>query len=306
MEGKIAYHTGNVSNSARTRIGTVNLCRDLSLINRKNHEQTTRKGVPLVYHCKVTAFKDTYSADSDRIDQMTFLTVPQNWVYRNASVQLHKAREAMYKKNGVRKSERGRYSKTVRYQWDGSGSYVAPYNPEPVGLTAYSGAELGSWDETDLVMSDGDTVNISLWTDTSLQDQDAALPASTVGLTQGYLYSRPLITDDDDGSEALPAKFSMIRDMFNVGGSTQDEVRDLADTEADSPPYDADDLEGTFTQLVEQGRTLTGQGTAARDVIYIDVPFGMMAVYGESINAAATDQSWQFNVEVLSVSEMQG
>jgi hypothetical protein len=154
-------------------------------------------------------------------------------------------------------------------------------------------------------MSDGDTVNISVWTDTTLQDQDAALPVGTTGLTQGYLYSRAVITDDDDGSEALPGKFSMIKDLFNVGGSTQDEVRDLADTEQDSPPYDADDLEGTFTQPVLQGRTLTGQQAAYRDVTYIDVPFGMLDVYAISINGS-TAQQWDFDIEVLSVSEMQG
>ena len=303
MEGKISYTTPEIG-TTQAAVGAINLCRDLSLINRKNHEMTTRKGVPLVYHCKVTQYKDPHANDADRQDEMRFWTVPQNWVYRNASVQLHKAREAMYKKNGVRKSERGRYSKTIRYEWDGSGSYLAPYKPEEAA--AMSGAELGSWDETDLIMSDGDTVNISLWTDTSLQDQDAALPVGTTGLAQGYLYSRALIREDDDGSEALPAKFSMIKDLFNTVPATESApVRDLADTEADNPPYDADDLEGTFTQLVEQGRTLTGQQAAYRDVVYIDVPFGMLYAVAQSHNGSSAQQ-WDFQIEVLSVSEMQG
>jgi hypothetical protein len=308
MEGKISYVTPNIG-TARTAVGRINLCRDLSLINRKNHEQTTRKGVPLVYHCKVTTYKDAFSSDADRQDEMQFFTVPQNWVFRNASVQLHKAREAMYKKNGVRKSERGRYSKTIRYLWDQTESFLAPYNMHELtsgAPTQYAGAELGTWDCSDLIMSDGDTVNVSLWTDTTLQDQDAALPAGVVGLTQGYLYSRAVITDDDDGSEALPAKFSMIKDLFNTTtGAESSKVRDLADTEQDSPPYDADDLEGTFTQPVLQGRTLTGQQAAYRDVAYIDVPFGMIDVFATSINGSA-DQTWDFDIEVLSVSEMQG
>ena len=64
---KILYQTGALSNDTYTLLtsggvsGDLNLPKDLSLLNRRGYASTTRKGVPLVYKCKV----DFYLHDED-------------------------------------------------------------------------------------------------------------------------------------------------------------------------------------------------------------------------------------------------
>ena len=84
MEGTLNYKTASIGTNT-TVAGTVNLCRDLSLVNRKNHEHTTRKGVPLVYHTKITVYRSSQT-DTDEEQKLFFYCTPKNWVYRNAAV----------------------------------------------------------------------------------------------------------------------------------------------------------------------------------------------------------------------------
>lgn len=96
---KILYQTGALSNDTYTLLtsggvsGDLNLPKDLSLMNRRGYASTTRKGVPLVYQCKV----DFYLHDEDGQGPSTALNADlqatlkidgcqNNWVMRNAAV----------------------------------------------------------------------------------------------------------------------------------------------------------------------------------------------------------------------------
>lgn len=314
MEKTLNYKA-TIGTSATTP-GAINLCRDLSLTNRKNHEHTTRKGVPLVYHCKITAYR-TASTDADETQVLKFLTVPSNWVYRNASVKLHYAREAMMKKNGITKSERGRYDHTIRYGWkstdtsEGSASgWLAPIDKDNNDL------DMGTWDTTELVLSDGGSVLPSLWTASGDPLEDTHSPSAEAHpLAAMYLQSRNLIREDDsdltniegDGAEdEFPAEFSIIRDLFNTYSPSSDELRESVDTSQDNPPYDADDISSTasFIEPIITARTMTGLQSTFKDVCYVDVPFGIMDVIGVINDGSQRNLQW--TVEVLGTSEMQG
>ena len=303
MEGKLLYKLGTYGTNV-TSLGTLNIPKDLSLINRKGHAHTNDKGVPLVYHVKCTMYTPVYSVDGDRRDIMRVFGVPQNWVYRNASVKLHAAREKMYKKNGIKKSQRGRYSNTIRYQWDQAENWLIPLQADT--LTAYSGGELGTWDTTHLVLSNGTTVDANLWQReaVSLTDEEAGL--GEVPLAVGYLASRQVIREDNQDSDTTPTKFNMLNDLFDIGDSSDNSaVRDLAQGEQDNPPYDADALQGTFTEPVEIGRGVCSQSTMGMVEFYMDIPFGMAAITAQSRNGTTTTDL-EIAIEVLGVSEMQG
>lgn len=303
MEGKLLYNAASYGTN-ETDIGTHNLCRDLSIINRKNHTMTNNKGIPLVYHCKVTVWKPGYASDTDRVDELKFLGVPQNWVYRNAAVKLHQAREHMFKKNGVKKSERGRYSKTIRYTWDQADTWIAPYSSQKG--SEYSGDELGTWDSTTLELSTGAGVNVTLWQRdaVALGDEEAGLTA--VPLAVAYMNSRQTIREDDQDSTTSPKQYSMIKDLFATGESDDtNDVIALARDEQDNPPYDADDLQGPHYQTVELGRAQLGQNGVNMAEIYIDVPFGLCEARAQARQGQTTTGLF-YAIEVLGVSEMQG
>ena len=128
---KILYQTGALSNDTYTILtsgsvsGALNLPKDLSILNRRGYASTTRKGVPLVYKCKV----DFYLHDEDGQGPSTAITsdmqavlkidgCQNNWVMRNAAVKAHAGREAMLKHAGVTKSMRGAYAHEIRYNYD--------------------------------------------------------------------------------------------------------------------------------------------------------------------------------------------
>jgi hypothetical protein len=318
MEGILNYKTPSIGTSA-TSAGAVNLCRDLSLINRKNHEHTTRKGVPLVYHTKVTVYR-TGSTDVDETQELRFRCVPKNWVYRNAAVKLHAAREAMMKKNGITKKERGRYDHTIRYGWDNTdsseGASSGWLSPCDENYDAFSSDKLGTWDTTELHLSNGSEIRPTLWGGIAdgLEDTHVAA-AGNRSLALMYLQSRQLIRQDDgddtdiegDGAESeFPAEFSVIRDLFNVAIDSSDEVRESVATSQDNPPYDTDDISTTasFVEIIEVGKSQCGLQSFVKDTLYLDVPFGIMDIKGIVNQGSA--RAIKLQIEVLGVSEMQG
>ena len=316
MEGKMKYKTGNIS-SSNALVGVLNIPRDQANVNRKNCHHTTKKGVPLVYHTKITVYRAN-STDTDELQILKFYTVPQNWVYRNAAVKLHAAREFMFKKNNVSKSERGRYAHTIRYAFDGTDTSDG-YSDNWISMVDKDGSAMnyGTWDTTELILNSGIEVRPSLWNGIADQLEDTELNAGNHSLATMYLQSRRLIREDDqdmtnlegDGAESeFPAQFSIINDLFTHYSPQQDEVREVADDEQDNPPYDADDLtnDAPFIGLIEAGKTMTGLTSMIKDVIYVDIPFGLCRVDGIVQNISSGTRALDFQVEVLGVSEMQG
>ena len=200
---------------------------------------------------------------------MKFYTVPQNWVYRNAAVKLHYAREAMYRNNGVTKADRGRYDHTIRYGWgdtdssDGTVSHwLAPVDKDGNDM------DLGTWDTTELFMETGTQIQPVLWggLDDNLEDTSDA--AGNRSLASMYLQSRNLIREDDsddtnlegDGAEdEFPGEHSIIRALFRGYEPAYDEVIESAQSSQDHPPYDADDISETasFIEPILQAKTVT-------------------------------------------------
>lgn len=316
MEGTLNYKTASIGTST-TAAGTVNLCRDLSLVNRKNHEHTTRKGVPLVYHTKITVYRSSQT-DTDEEQKLFFYCTPKNWVYRNAAVKLHHAREAMMRNNSVTKKDRGRYDHTIRYGWDntdtsdGADGWLDPVDHEG---NAYV---LGSWDTTEVFTGTGLEIRPVLWGGASDNLEDTTSPAAgNYSLASMYLQSRNLIRTDDsddtdlegDGAEdEFPGEHSIIRQLFGGYEPAQDEVIESVQTSQDNPPYDADDLttDASFIAPIEQARTVTGLQSLLKDVVYIDVPFGILDISGILKNVSGVTRVLDFQIEVLGASEMQG
>ena len=145
------YNTGNISSVAWTTGMAINLPKDLAAINRHNVEHTTSKGVPLVYRCAITIMANPQAQTNNRlfVEDVNLIQIaeinhaPNTWVTRNAFVKAHAARENMFKLQGVKKSERGAYSRTIRPTWDASpNTFLVPQKGPTAGAVDVVG---GTW-----------------------------------------------------------------------------------------------------------------------------------------------------------------
>jgi len=229
------------------------------------------------------------------VQVLSVATVPQTWVARNAGVKMHAARENMFKQQGIRKKERGSYSKTIRYTWDANpDTYLTP----KTGIGTLTDYNMGTWDFTALKQDDGSLTHIQLM--------------SADGLLSMYLDSRKQISADsnsDSDSTNQPSDDSLIRKLLSptLGVSSQDDdVTALARDEQDNPPYQLNN-DGDAISEIESARLFIGPEAALTASAVVDVPYGIMSF--EAINAykdggANLTTPFTIRVEVLGIYEM--
>lgn len=311
MEGNLYYDLeGWTSEASATeqRNYYFNLARDLSLANRKEMTQCTTKGVPLVYHCRVTIVRP-YGDEEDVILTSKGHTAQQNWVTRNAAVKTHFAREAMYKNAGVKKSERGRYDKTLKLNYNQETQTWAL--PEFSDQSAFYGLSGSDWDPSTIAIDDDAALVPTLFG--PIVNEESAVNATTFNIQNAYLASRrkPQVDDLDAGEDV--AASSILRQMFTVDDERDDEIQALTQVVGDSTPYDSDSVQGTFTSESVAAYGAVGTYAAPQITFDVDVPFGLMfwelrkkTIDGANTASAGMKDAVPFHVEVLGISEMQG
>ncbi len=309
MEGRLTYSdTGFSSHNAENQATSsiyLNLPRDLALANRKNFAMTSKKGVPLVYHCKFTVLRPA-TDDTDVILYQAVGTAQKNWVTRNASVKLHYARERMFKNAGVRRSERGRYDSTIRLVYDSATqSWAVPLFTDDSSVFTVSGSE---WDHTKIAIDEDDSLVPALFG--PVANEAASVSATTFNIQNAYLNSRRKVELDDLTSGESSAEHSIIRSMFNVEDTVDDELSEIADDNQDQPPYDSDAAAGTFTSVAYAALIQMGNISAPMVTYYVDIPFGIcqLDTAKQTVDDSNGDMSGNvvITVEVLGHSEMEG
>ncbi len=319
-QGKIQYQTGALSNDAYTQLasggvsGDLNLPKDLSLLNRRGYASTTKKGVPLVFRCKV----DFHLQDEDGVGVSAAVGTDftgtlkldgcqNNWVMKNAAVKFHAAREAMFKRAGVKKRERGSWAHEVRYNYDSSGdTWLVPIDGDGDAFTG------GTWDVSAFSTQDDDNFTLRLvGTGT---DSEAASAVSTLTIGHSYLASRAQVPSDSNlEASATPSDYSYLNDLLDDSEmpiANKDDIRDFAQHGQDNPPYDeftAADTDHDITEPVELGRAVAGLGNTFGSML-VDIPFGICRARATVHDAAdtAVNPSGLMVVEVLDIYPMQG
>lgn len=317
---KLLYQTGALSNDTYTLLtsggvsGVLNLPKDLSILNRRGYASTTRKGVPLVFQCKV----DFYLHDEDGQGPSTALGsdlqatlkidgCQNNWVMRNAAVKFHAAREMMHKKAGVKKAHLGAYAHEIRYNYDGaSDTLLVPIDGDGDAFTG------GTWDQT-VLRTESDTSGFQLKIVGAGTDETSSSTATAVHIGHSYLASRAQVPADSNlESSESPAQLSFLNELLRPIGSTssaQDSVITDVQGQGDNPPYenDIDYSASDITEPVELGRAIAGFGNAYGSTI-VEIPFGIASMRATVFDAADTNvtPSGLVCVEVLDIYEMQG
>lgn len=306
MEGKLSYVEAGFDATSATSDQTVsyhNLARDLSALNRKNFEMTNRKGVPLVYHCKLTLYRNVTTDRVSHLNHAVVVTAPQNWVFRNGAVKLHAGREKMFRNAGIKKSDRGRYDKTIRYVWSAHNqTWQLPVFSD--GNTTFT--DIGEWDPSVIAIDTDTDMKVALFG--TVMDETSAVAGTSFNMPNAYLNSRRKIDLDDLPAAHGAADHSLVRSMFNVEDTADDELQVIADDNQDLPPYDQDAAAGSFTSAVSSEFAVTGSMGAPKDIIHFDCPFGICAIQmaksADSLGNLSADVFYQ--IEVLGISEMQG
>ena len=313
------YQTGALSNDTYTLLtsggvsGDLNLPKDLSLLNRRGYASTTRKGVPLVYQCKV----DFYLHDEDGQGPSTALNADlqatlkidgcqNNWTMRNAAVKWHAAREEMFKKAGVKKGLRGAYAHEIRYNYDSNAdTWLVPIDGDGDPFTG------GTWDATEIVTEDDINIALKLVGQAVTEDSDVNTTAQQIGYS--YLASRANLREDTNDEVEDIGLRSLLQSMLapgQIADGVRDDISANVENEQDQVPYDhftVSEVDHDITEPVELGRAIAGFGNAYGSTI-VEIPFGLAKMRATVFDAADTNvtPSGLVCVEVLDIYEMQG
>jgi len=305
MEGNLVYATTDFDQASGLTDASesyVNIPRDLSMTNRKGFAMTSSKGVPLVYHCRVTFFRPPSATNID-----TYIAVggaQSNWVTRNASVKLHHAREAMYRNAGIKKSDRSRYDKTLRLNYNAaSQTWLLPGMVDSSGAYDTTGAD---WDPSKIAIDDDISLIPTLFGGNT--NEESTVSAATFNIQNAYLASRRKVAIEDVSDAEDVAARSILRQMFEDDPDRQDEIAAIAHEVGDEPPYNSDAVAGTYTSVSTLGIGVLGNLSAVSYTMDIDVPFGLFYVLMNktSLSGNLVVKQVPFHVQVLGISEMQG
>ncbi len=119
----------------------LNIAKDLSALNSKNEEITTRDGHVFGYLCNFTVIGGS----------ATLSTAPNTWKMRNAFRKFHAYRNIMFDNAGVEGDEMGRYGKTIRPYLDVA--HTTSTELVPIRWNSVAGSEavvMGTWSYSEL------------------------------------------------------------------------------------------------------------------------------------------------------------
>jgi hypothetical protein len=230
----------------------VNLCRDLSWLNSKNHEHTDRDGHVVGYICNVKIHSDTTQG-------IGFWSAPNSWKMRNSFRKWHAYRNLMFTEAGVTESEKGRYGKTIRPYLD-AGMKSSSNLKEPVGwdISGVPPAQTQEWSYTQIAAAPGfdqaavgtegaaavDVYDLNI-TGINQVSSTTALGTeyySAVGMIHSYNQDRQEVVTPTLDSETIEGHNNPLALLRQGGAVSGGEVMDIVqDQELEAPPYDITD-----------------------------------------------------------------
>lgn len=310
---KLIYDIAGIDDASMTSSGHLCLPKDLSIVNRRGYASTTRKGVPLVFRCKVDFYLQddlgqgpSTAYDADMQATMKLVGAQNNWVMKNAAVKFHAAYHKSLRKAGVKKSHLGAYAHEIRYGFDAhDDTFLAPIDGDGAAFTG------GTWDLTD-IFTESDSSGFKLKLIGQHLDEEGGNTATAVHIGQSYLASRSHVPLDSNlESSESPQKFSILNELLRDGqtSAVDDNIIVEMRDQGDNPPYevDPDNANSDITESIELGRAIAGMGNGYGSML-VDIPFGLCDIRTSVQQAASStlEPNGLMCVEVLDIFEMQG
>ena len=283
MEGQLHYQV-----AANTTTAFINLNKDLSIVNSKNIEHTTRDGHVKGYMCNIA-----FVGEANQLYGM--VTAPNTWKMRNAFRKFHAYRELMFANAGVSKEERGRYGHTIRPYLNGAHYDAANGITSNKVLPPFS--DLGAYDqgewthsrfatvplyeesakmgESTLFVADDWPVTILDQNDVELAEDNTSGVYKTVGMIHSYNLDRQDVVTPTTTGETIQGPQNPLAALIASGNQAAGEILDITtEQELERPPYDekdgGDSVEGIRANICKVPTTLGIVRTS------IFVPAGIM------------------------------
>ncbi len=282
MESQLHYGSlGNLATGTRY----LNIARDLSRLNSKNEEITSRDGHVFGYMCEFTLNGGS----------IALYRASNSWKMRNSFRKFHAYRDMMFDNAGVEGDEMGRYGKTMRPYLDIG--HIGGTELIPQTYTS-AGSDLlldgGEWTYTQLattpIFGQGPRPSTTLepWADAFpihiCEENGEEVPPSdeasgtynSVGMIHSYNLDRMEIVTPGT-ADALASPTNPLAALRASGNQATGEVLDIAiDQELELPPYDQAD-NGDSIQTVNGGFvTATSEFATVRFTAF--VPAGLARV----------------------------
>jgi hypothetical protein len=271
MEGQLYYP---VTASTATTKAYVNLNRDLSALNSKNMEHTTRDGHVKGYMCNIALV-----GSSDQL--FGFVTAPNTWKMRNSFRKFHAYRNLMFANAGVSKEERGRYGHTIRPYLNGGHFDAATGASSNKVLTPSSNSgsyDMGEWThslfasvplyeqgakmgESTLYVADEWPVTILDQNSVEIAEDKTSGNFKTVGMIHSYNLDRQDVVTPTTAGETIQGPENPLAALIASGNQAAGEILDITEQqELERPPYDeadgGDSVEGIRAQVAKVPTTL--------------------------------------------------
>lgn len=296
MLGRLVYRNMNAGASGRA-FG--NICRDLSIVNGKNYEHTTRDGHVKGYFVNYTVI----AADSQVLNIHTAMN---SWHMRNSFRKFHAYRHMMFENAGVTKGELGRYGHTIRPYLNNNHRLEEESSGDifTVGLgDDGSPATGGEWTYTkmsstplytagssapqmkDSVLRVADDYPLLICGDNvaGTQEDETSGQFAAVAMINSYNLDRQdVITATTDG-ETIQGPKNPLAALRSSGNQAAGEILEITnDLEKEKPPYDlTDDGDSTKTIVADFCKTPTTLGVVRGSMF---VPAGLFEIF-QSLNS---------------------
>ena len=284
----------------------INLARDLSWMNSRNHEHTDRDGHVVGYLCNIKVHGTVSNT-------LTVGIAPNTWKMRNAFRKWHAYRNLMFTEAGVTESEKGRYGKTIRPFLDQSMKSGTIKDPVGWDLTKQS----QEWSYTQIAAAPGFGTGATGTNSEDIVDfyelnicgvNQVSSTASTTGaqyyssvvMIHSYNQDRQEVVTPTVDSETIEGQNNPLALLRQGGSVSGGEVMDIVeDQELEKPPYDITD-NGWSTQLAISDITQVNPGYDGNNSIPVlrtmtcFVPAGLIA-----LSASAADSGASLLIEVI-------
>ena len=304
----------------------IDLSSAMTVINRRQFHQFTRKGTPLCYEVTIAEI----ITNGDDISEV--LTAPNNWTTRNACVKMSAAWKKQLKDAGIKLSDLSKYGRRLRIAFDSGMSLASTGglldNFEPYGynvsenageprMETYvtpAGTTVGyrtAAEFTRVTIPDeagGDSVEMNL----CLLGKSGSVGANNYfGVLDQYLGSRGGVIDEPASGQQLPDDDNLLQRMFSSAQPSTDEIIESVEDYQEFRPYPDGELDATSTPptsstlcelahiggFIQGPRSRADGSPGAATSVHLKCPLGMIKLLGNANKS-------EFMVTVHAIYEM--
>ncbi len=293
----------------------IDLSSAMTAVNRNQHHQFTRKGVPLCYEVTIEPFVANTAGGLVQV-----ITANNNWTVRNACVKTSAAWKKQLKDAGIRMKDLSKYGRRLRIPLDAgmsaSGTGALSDDLVPYGISAVDGSKLdvfeqyttpagdnvtysGSAEFTRFTIPDeagGDSVEMNL---ALLGFSQSVVGNNYFGVVDEYLGSRGGIIDEPASGQQTPDADNLLIRMFSSAQPSTDEIIESVEDYQEFRPYPDGENDASATPTTPSNLpilamdwgyvmspafvdTAGGSSPAAVSALTIKAPLGLIKLKGNA------------------------